>query len=160
MKVELSANADVFVKHWTFAIASGVFGRNTLYQHCVGGGGGGGGGASVVIGTEGGPCPWSINYASDVDNTYEKYFPEGTTVTLAKSPPMCVRRDPDTGEKWAAAWLNFTAPNGTVIKYVAVERDTGSGWRIYAAFRNNVVPGSSQSCSVPPDRIQTYIGCP
>lgn len=67
VKAELSANADVFVKHWSWTLFSGDFFRTTLYDHCTttpaapsGGGGppggaeGAGGGA---LGGGGGPPP-------------------------------------------------------------------------------------------------------
>jgi hypothetical protein len=68
VKAELSANADVFVKHWSWTLFSGDFFRTTLYDHCTtttappGGGGGapeagGGAGGGAPGGTVGPPPP-------------------------------------------------------------------------------------------------------
>lgn len=35
LKADLSADADVFVKHWTFALATGTFATRQLYQDCL-----------------------------------------------------------------------------------------------------------------------------
>jgi hypothetical protein len=72
LKADLTANASVFVKSWSWTLFSGDFDRTTLYSHCAttaggtggsgggpigGGGSGGGGGGTGGGGTGGTPTP-------------------------------------------------------------------------------------------------------
>nr|BFE64015.1 hypothetical protein GCM10020063_085410 [Dactylosporangium thailandense] len=100
-KAELSANASVFVKNWSFAIASGVFGRTDLYQHCFGGGGGGdqrdltlsaGGGpaGSWFLVRHSGNCPAP---ASDVMSAIAFTFVDSRGNRFAPSGPYALAAD-------------------------------------------------------------------
>jgi hypothetical protein len=58
VKADLTANADVFIKSWSWSLFHGEFARTTLYEHCAttGGGGVSGGGGGAATGGGGAPA--------------------------------------------------------------------------------------------------------
>lgn len=120
LKVEASANADVFVKHWTFALFSGTFGDTNLFDICNkpsagagnGSNSGSGGSGSGTSGPSGGGSSGGSSGSS------------GSPVTIPSGAY------PETAGGVAHTWTNYTNAGGTEGPDIGASQTVGITCRI------------------------------
>ena len=81
LKADLTASADIFVKHWTFALASGEFNRRELYKKC------GDSGTDVPVITTTLLPQGTVGIAYATDLTTQDHRAGSWTVTIGTLPP-------------------------------------------------------------------------
>ena len=107
---ELTANADIFIRHWSWTLYSGDFGKSTIYNHCVstatGGPGGGTTGTGTGSGTSSGGGTGSTGPGSGSESG------SGSAPPPTTPPPPPPTTDSETTGGVAHTWTNYSNAGG------------------------------------------------
>lgn len=122
LRLSASANADVFVKNWSFALFNGTIAKKQLYRRCNNSGSQGAGSGGTATSPGGGP-PGSSPGNVNTPVSYDRVTPLGPTVgpvgySFAIKGPPC-RPPGGAGAKVEVSWGNGT--NGAIAEGALVD---------------------------------------